>query len=53
MYHTPAFVLDTCALIWWSLDPQKLSLAAKQVCDEMAIEESDRSKDTSTVAKSF
>ncbi|MEL6553943.1 MAG: type II toxin-antitoxin system VapC family toxin [Cyanobacteria bacterium J06621_11] len=28
-------VLDTCALIWWSLDPQKLSNAAKQSCEQM------------------
>lgn len=29
------FVLDTCALIWWSLDPEKLSSAAQQACDQM------------------
>ena len=23
-------VLDTCALIWWSLDPEKLSQSAKE-----------------------
>lgn len=28
-------VLDTCALIWWSLDPNKLSPAAKNACMEM------------------
>lgn len=28
-------VLDTCALIWWSLDPERLSQAAKQACDVM------------------
>lgn len=28
-------VLDTCALIWWSLDPDKLSLTAKNVCNQM------------------
>ena len=28
-------ILDTCALIWWSLDPSKLSTAAKQACDQM------------------
>lgn len=28
-------VLDTCALIWWSLDPNKLSPAAKNICMEM------------------
>jgi PIN domain nuclease of toxin-antitoxin system len=29
------FVLDTCALIWWSLDPEKLSPQAKLSCEEM------------------
>lgn len=28
-------VLDTCALIWWSLDPDKLSLRAKEACEIM------------------
>ena len=28
-------VLDTCALIWWSLDPDKLSNTAKDACLEM------------------
>ena len=28
-------VLDTCALIWWSLDPDKLSQTAKNTCVEM------------------
>lgn len=28
-------VLDTCALIWWSLDPDKLSQTAKDACIEM------------------
>lgn len=28
-------VLDTCALIWWSLDPDKLSPTAKNTCQEM------------------
>lgn len=28
-------VLDTCALIWWSLDPAKLSERAKEVCNQM------------------
>ncbi|MEA5580482.1 type II toxin-antitoxin system VapC family toxin [Nodularia harveyana UHCC-0300] len=28
-------ILDTCALIWWSLDPDKLSQRAKEVCDYM------------------
>ena len=28
-------VLDTCALIWWSLDPDLLSESAKNLCDEM------------------
>lgn len=25
-------VLDTCALIWWSLDPEQLSQRAKEAC---------------------
>ena len=33
-------VLDTCALIWWSLDPDKLSPRAKEVCDQMEQEKS-------------
>jgi len=28
-------VLDTCALIWWSLDPDSLSQVAKDVCKQM------------------
>ena len=28
-------ILDTCALIWWSLDPDKFSPKAKQACDQM------------------
>ena len=28
-------VLDTCALIWWSLDPDKLSQTAKDTCASM------------------
>lgn len=28
-------VLDTCALIWWSLDPDKLSQRAKEACEQM------------------
>lgn len=28
-------VLDTCALIWWSLDPNKLSQTATEACQEM------------------
>jgi PIN domain nuclease of toxin-antitoxin system len=31
-------VLDTCALIWWSLDPEKLSTRAKLACEQMEIE---------------
>ncbi|MFN9175943.1 MAG: type II toxin-antitoxin system VapC family toxin [Synechocystis sp.] len=30
-----SFILDTCALIWWSLDPDKLSSKAKIACDQM------------------
>ncbi|KST67710.1 type II toxin-antitoxin system VapC family toxin [Mastigocoleus testarum] len=32
-------VLDTCALIWWSLDPDKLSQTAVNVCKQMEKEE--------------
>lgn len=32
-------VLDTCALIWWSLDPDKLSRSALNVCNQMEKEE--------------
>ena len=28
-------VLDTCALIWWSLDPDKLSTTAQDCCNQM------------------
>ncbi len=28
-------ILDTCALIWWSLDPDKLSVPAKEACNQM------------------
>ncbi|MBD2775575.1 type II toxin-antitoxin system VapC family toxin [Iningainema tapete] len=28
-------VLDTCALIWWSLDPDKLSQRAREACYQM------------------
>ena len=28
-------ILDTYALIWWSLDPDLLSFSAKNLCDEM------------------
>ncbi|MEH2459444.1 type II toxin-antitoxin system VapC family toxin [Nostoc sp.] len=28
-------VLDTCALIWWSLDPARLSEPAKEACNYM------------------
>ncbi len=28
-------VLDTCALIWWSLDPSKLTSAATEACKQM------------------
>jgi PIN domain nuclease of toxin-antitoxin system len=31
-------VLDTCALIWWSLDPDKLSLPAKSACEKIEVE---------------
>ncbi|MEM9276674.1 MAG: type II toxin-antitoxin system VapC family toxin [Cyanobacteria bacterium P01_F01_bin.143] len=28
-------VLDTCSLIWWSLDPDRLSQVAKNLCEQM------------------
>lgn len=31
-----AYVLDTCALIWWTLDPEQLSKKAKEACNKMA-----------------
>lgn len=30
-----SIVLDTCALIWWSLDPDRLSPDARSACDLM------------------
>lgn len=30
-----SFVLDTCALIWWTLDPEKLSSASLQAIAQM------------------
>jgi PIN domain nuclease of toxin-antitoxin system len=35
MAGTIKIVLDTCALIWWSLDPDKLSQPAKKACQKM------------------
>ncbi len=35
MGRTVKIVFDTCALIWWSLDPDKLSQAASDVCNQM------------------
>jgi PIN domain nuclease of toxin-antitoxin system len=29
-------LLDTCALLWWTLDPGKLSPAAARACDSIA-----------------
>jgi len=40
-------VLDTCALIWWSLDPEKLSSAARKACAQM---EKDRNGLVSSIA---
>jgi PIN domain nuclease of toxin-antitoxin system len=28
-------LLDTCALIWWTLDPEKLSQAAAAACEDI------------------
>ncbi len=39
MGRTVKIVLDTCALIWWSLDPDKLSQTALRVCNRMEKEE--------------
>lgn len=30
------YVLDTCALLWWTLDPDKLSEKAAVACDKIA-----------------
>ena len=35
MGGTVKIVLDTCALIWWSLDPDRLSQDAKNACQQM------------------
>lgn len=35
MGRVVSIVLDTCALIWWSLDPDRLSQSAKDVCNQM------------------
>lgn len=35
MARSIKIVLDTCALIWWSLDPDKLSQGAKEACYQM------------------
>ncbi len=35
MGRTVKIVLDTCALIWWSLDPDQLSQSATEVCKQM------------------
>jgi PIN domain nuclease of toxin-antitoxin system len=35
MDRSVKIVLDTCALIWWSLDPDRLSQSAKEVCQQM------------------
>lgn len=32
-----SIILDTCALLWWSLDPNELSLAAKSAVEEMEL----------------
>ncbi len=31
-------LLDTCALLWWTLDPGKLSPAAKRACDRIIVD---------------
>jgi PIN domain nuclease of toxin-antitoxin system len=28
-------LLDTCALVWWTLDPDKLSVKARRACDSI------------------
>jgi PIN domain nuclease of toxin-antitoxin system len=35
MARSMTIVLDTCALIWWSVDPDKLSQRAKEACQQM------------------
>jgi PIN domain nuclease of toxin-antitoxin system len=32
---TPMVVLDTCALLWWALDPDQLSTPAAEACKQM------------------
>jgi PIN domain nuclease of toxin-antitoxin system len=29
------YLLDTCGLIWWTLDPEKLSLKALKACEKI------------------
>ncbi len=35
MGRSVKIVLDTCALIWWSLDPDRLSQSAQAACKQM------------------
>lgn len=35
MARSIKIILDTCALIWWSLDPDKLSESAQEACYQM------------------
>lgn len=35
MGRSVKIVLDTCTLIWWSLDPDRLSQPAKDACKQM------------------
>ena len=47
-------ILDTCALIWWSLDPDKLSQPAKDACKQMETEKNGLVPSTSIIdSKSF
>jgi PIN domain nuclease of toxin-antitoxin system len=31
-------LLDTCALVWWTLDPASLSSRAREACDRIAVD---------------
>lgn len=32
------FVLDTCALLWWTIDPESLSKKAEKVCSQINVQ---------------
>ena len=49
MGRTVKIVLDTRALIWWSLDPDKLSPSASDVCNQMETKKMTRIVDKAIV----